>query len=45
MIALVEEGAGEKVATALAAAGSPRAIIATIEARPQLENRPAPAAT
>ena len=45
MIALVQEGAGEEVATALVAAGSPRAIIATIEAWPQLENRPAPATT
>ena len=45
MIALVEEGAGEKVATALAAAGCPRAIIATIEAWPQLANRPVPATT
>lgn len=41
MIALVEEGTAERVATALAAAGSPRAIIATIEAWPQLENSPA----
>jgi len=45
MIALVQEGAGEKVVNALAAAGSPRAIIATIEAWPLLESRPAPAAT
>ena len=34
MIALVQEGTAEDVATALAAAGSPRAIIATIEASP-----------